>query len=152
MAAILEQLGLEEMAATGATHKVVVTHSDLTETTVSTAQTLTPITVANLTSWETKFALLRVPFANTADTGFNSVAVTMGDGGSTNRFLTSTELCENGTEVAVKVGTGTTLQYTTDDTVDLVFTPATGYALSALNKGEVWFYGVFRDGRGYPTL
>ena len=149
--ATLEPLGLEEMAATGATHKVVVTHADLTETTVSTAQTLTPITVANLTSWETKFALLRSPFQYTADPLFNSVAVTMGDGGSTNRFLTSTELCVDGTEIGVKVGTGTTLQYTTDDTVDLVFTPATGYALDSLDKGEVWFYGVFRDGRGGAT-
>jgi hypothetical protein len=107
--------------------------------------------VANLTSWQTLFGLVRVPFANTADADFVSVAATMGDGGSVARFLASQEMCENGTEVCVKVGTGTTLQYTADDTVDIVFTPTTGKALSDLNKGEAWFYGIFRDGRGRPT-
>lgn len=147
-----EQLGLEEMAATGATHKVVVTHKDLTETAASTAQTLTPITVANLTSWQTLFGLVRVPFENTADSAFVSVAATMGDGGDTSRFLASQEMCVNGTEVCLKMGTGTTLQYTAADTVDIVVTPTTGKSLSDLNKGEAWFYGVFRDGRGKPTI
>jgi len=151
MAAILEQLGIEEMAATGATHKLVVKHGDLTETAASTAQTLTPIAVANLTSWQTLYGLLREPFQNTADAAFDSVAVTMGDGGSVARFLASQELCVNGTEVALKVGTGTTLQYTTADTVDVVFTPTSGKSLSDLNRGEVWFYGIFRDGRGNAT-
>ncbi len=152
MAAILEQLGLEEMAATGATHKVVVTHKDLTETAVSTAQTLTPITVANLTSWQTTLGIIRVPFENTADAAFVSVLAEMGIGGDTARFLGQQEMCVNGTEIAVKVGTGTTTQFTGADTVDIVFTPTTGKALSNLNKGEAWFYGIFRDGRGYPTI
>ena len=149
---ILEQLGTEEMAATGATHKVVVTHADLTEAAVSTAQTLAPITVANLTSWQTLLGLIRVPFEDVDDGAFVSVAATMGNGGDTARFLASQEMCVNGTEVAVKVGTGTTLQYTVADTVDIVFTPTTGKALANLDKGEAWFYGIFRDGRGKPTL
>jgi len=148
----VEQLGIEEMAATGATHKVVVTHADLTEAAVSTAQTLAPIVVAALTSWQTLFGLVRVPFENTADADLVSVAATMGDGGDVARFLASQEMCVNGTEVCMKVGTGTTLQYIAADTVDIVFTPTSGKALSSLNKGEAWFYGVFRDGRGKPTI
>lgn len=151
MAVILEPLGLEEAAATGSTHKLVMTHADLTETAVGTGQTLTPVAVANLTSWQTTFGLLRIPFENTADAAFDSVSAQIGDGGSTNRFLQSMELCRNGTEVGVKMGTGTTLQYTTDDTVDILVTPTAGKALNDLNKGEAWFYGVFRDGRGNAT-
>jgi len=37
--------------------------------------------------------------------------------------------------------------YTADDTVDVFFTPASGYALSALDYGEVWLYFRVWDAR-----
>ena len=63
---ILEQLGLEEMAATGgATHKVTITHQDLTS--ASAAQTLNLAVTAAEMNARCLFSILKVPFENTAD-------------------------------------------------------------------------------------
>lgn len=130
----------------GANFEVIITHEDLTASVADATQTLT-VPVEDKVSFEILRVILDEKFQDTADAANNSTAVVAGDGGSANRFLTSTELNVNGTEVNMKNGTGTALVYTTSDTVDFVFTPASGKTLSALNRGRVRFQCRVIDGR-----
>lgn len=145
-------LGIQEMAANdGASHIAVVTHADLTEATAATAQTVALATVgANVSARVIKSKVI-VPFEDVDDADHNTTAVTVGDGGSATRFLASQEMNVNGAEVLLKLGSGTELVYTVDDTVDAFFTaPAAGKTLAALDKGEVHFFLQIQNGTRLP--
>jgi hypothetical protein len=131
----------EEAAMHRANYLVVVTHKDLTEAAANTDQTIALFGVtANKSGVQLVKMEAPIPFEDIDDAAFNSTAVVVGDGGSTNRFLTSTQLNVNGTEVFLKYGTGTQHVYTADDTVDAVFSAIAAKALVSLDKGEVRFY------------
>lgn len=137
----------EETRESGFTHKAVITHADLTETATGTAQVLAPINVVNGSMVTKVAARLDTAFKNTGDAAFNTTAITVGDGGSANRFLASMELNENGTEILAKEGTGTLFVYTATDTVDVTFNSQTGKALNDLNTGKVTvFFSVVKLG------
>lgn len=97
-------LSNDEMAKHGATHLVIVTHEDLTEETANTAQTIALLSIpANKAVRFVKHRLI-TPFKDASDAAFNTTAATIGDGSDADRFLQSTELNENGTEVDLKMG------------------------------------------------
>ena len=130
-------LTTEEKAATLATHLVTITSDDLTETTVNTAQTLT-VTVAAGDFFEVIAHKLVTPFEDASDAAFNTTAYTIGDGGSANRFLTSTELNVNGTEIDFKAGAlGEGYFYNSADTVDFAIGSMSGKALNNIDTGEL---------------
>lgn len=164
------KLRVQEAALHGATHVVVITHDDLTEAGTNTAQTITnAFPVLNKVGVGLVKMELRQAFEDSDVAAFNSVTVIVGDGNDTDRYLASTELNENGTEVWAKFGRSVwqstmTLTnmgehgladvvavtnvahlgqnvYTAADSVDFIFTPLpVSYALSALDKGEIRFY------------
>lgn len=139
------QLCEEERSASGFTHRIKLTYADLTETGTNTAQTIALLTVP-AGSLVTRVATrLVTAFENSADAAFNATTLIIGDGGSTNRFLTSQELNKNGTEVLVKAGTGTLYGYETADTIDAVFGSMSAKALNDLDTGEVWIFLQVQD-------
>lgn len=134
----LFRLSAEEQRATGgATHRANITHADLTEATVNTAQVIQLAPVINGSLVKVKGALLKTPFKNSADAAFNTTAVTVGDGNSADRFLTSTELNANGAYVTAKAGVAGDFAYTGADTVDITFNAMAAKALSSLDTGEL---------------
>lgn len=136
----------ESRVAERADLEVLITHEDLTEATANTTQKLT-FPIADRMSVELSRVILDEPFEDTTDAAFNTTAVIVGDDGSTNRFLTSTELNVNGAEVYLKNGTGTNLVYTAADTIDFIFASMAAKNLAALNKGRVRFMFKIADER-----
>lgn len=124
----------------GATHKVIVTHADLTEATANTAQVLSPITVALGDMVKLVGVRLITDFQDASDAAFNTTAITSGDGGDAARFLASMELNTNGTEVDAKAGVDTLYAYTAADTVDITVNSMTGKSLVNIDQGEVHLY------------
>ena len=129
----------DDIVANGANLEVLLTHEDLTETTAATAQTIPLLT---LTALYHMVELVRMEmleaFQLTTDAAHNTTLIEVGDGGDTDRLLTSTQLNVNGTEVYMKAGTGVKYVYTANDTVDIVFAaPAADKTLAGLNKGKL---------------
>lgn len=133
------QLSNEEKLL-GFTHRVELTHADLTETVANTAQTIALIALG-INQLVTRCATrLVTAFKNSADAAFNTTTLIVGDDGSTNRYLASQELNENGTEVLCKGGTGTIYAYEVANTVDAVFGSMAAKSLVDLDTGEVHIY------------
>ena len=91
------ELPANTKAATGFTHQVVVTHTDLTESTVDTDQTIALLSVVAGDVVEKAAFKLVTAFEDESDAAFNDTNVSVGDGGDTDRFIASTEVNENGT-------------------------------------------------------
>ena len=135
------ELPAETKAATGYTHKAVITHSDLTEATANTAQTIELLDVAAGDVVHTAAVKVVTAFSDASDTAFNSTTLIVGDDGSTNRFVTSQELNVNGSEVLYKAATNTAPHaYTAANTVDAVFGSMAAKSLSDIDAGEVHIY------------
>ena len=135
---------VSEQANQGATLQVEIDHSDLTETTANTAQTLT-LSVSAGQTVEFRGYKMATAFKDASDAAFNSTALIIGDGSDTDRFLASTQLNENGTEVLYSVGTGTEYVYTADDTVDITFAAMSGKALNDIDTGSMILLFAIRD-------
>ncbi len=126
------------MSNGGYTHRVVLTYADLTETAANGTQTIALLSL--LAGQAVLRCALRVAtaLADASDAAFNSVLLEVGDGGDTDRYLTSTQLNVNGTEVLYKLHPSTTPNvYVADDTVDALFTPGTGKILTDIDVGEL---------------
>lgn len=137
----MQVLLLPEQNFGGFTHLVKIDHTDLTQASTATAQTIEAIAVKRGDVVHRVASRLITPFQDTGDAANNTTAIEVGDGGDTDRFLTSTELNVNGTEIFTKGGTGTQQGYNSADTIDVLFlAPTTGKTLLALNAGEVHIY------------
>ena len=135
------ELPAETKAATGFTHKAIVTHVDLTLTTADADQTIALLSVAAGDVVEKAAYKLVTPFSDASDAAFNDTNVSVGDGGSTARFIASTEVNVNGTEVLFAANANTTAYvYTAADTVDLLVESMTAKSLSDLDAGEIHVY------------
>lgn len=135
-------LSVQETAAHGFTHVVMLRHEDLTNTSTASTPTQT-LELINLEEGDVVQACatrLIQKFQDTADSAQNSTTIEVGDGGDVDRFLASQELNVNGTEIVAKAGTGTLLAYTAADTLDVKVTGTASKALSDLNAGEVHIY------------
>ena len=100
-------LTLNESAANGGfTHRIEIGHADLTETTTNTAQVLEALTLPAGAVVLNVAAKLITPFKDASDNAFNNVAIEIGDGADTDRYLASTQINENGTEIDFAAGSG----------------------------------------------
>ena len=138
------KLNRQEQSATGWTDKIVVTHADLTESAANTAQTIALISVpAGAVVANAAFRLV-TGFQDLDDNAFNGVTVVVGDGGSTARFIGSTQVCEDGSEVdfwATSAATSTQpYAYLVADTVDAIFSSMAAKNLAALDAGEMHIF------------
>ena len=138
------ELPAETKAATGYTHKVIITHDDLTMATANTVQTIELLSVAAGDVVNTAAVKVVTAFSDASDTAYNTTTLIVGDDGTTNRFVTSQELNVNGTEVLYKAATNTAPHaYTAANTVDAVFGSMAAKSLSDIDAGEVHvFLGV----------
>lgn len=193
----------QEKADLGATHCVTISYKDFTTSTTNTAQTFTSLPVKAKQGVQLVAMMLREAFDSASTTYTHSCLLTVGDGSDTDRYLESTELAADGTEVWLKFGrsdyltlakqtvapmtnatlgystvtmvysnaseeffrTNTVLTavvitniagsfslctnvsitaqetlYTSDDTVDFIFTPNAEYALTNWTAGKVECY------------
>ena len=151
----VEPLFEQQAAGLGFTHRIRVTHEDLTETTVNTAQTIALLNVKAGTFVDRAAMVLVTPFEDASDANFNSNTILVGDGSVTDRYLrsntddTGLQVNVNGTEVLYHVnpvaastaGLDTApFMYTADDTIDLVFGSMAAKALSNLDVGILDIY------------
>ena len=127
--------------AGGFTYHVKLTHADLTETTVNTAQTIEILTVAQGSVVQAVAYNLPVPFKDASDAALNTTAITIGDAGSTARFMASKELNVNGTEILAWTDANdiNTLPYVylAADTIDVVVGSMAAKALNDVDTGEI---------------
>jgi hypothetical protein len=135
------ELPAETKAATGFTHKAIVTHVDITESTADTDQTIALLSVAAGDVVEKAAIKLVTPFKDASDSAFNDTKVQVGDGTDTDEYVAATQVNENGTEVLFAANVNTVpFAYTAADTVDLLVESMTAKSLSELDAGEIHIY------------
>jgi hypothetical protein len=135
------ELPAETKAATGFTHKAVVTHEDLTLTTADADQTIALLSVAAGDVVEKAAYKLVTAFSDASDGAFNDTKVQVGDGTDTDEYIAATQVNVNGTEVLYAANVNTVpFAYTAADTVDLLVESMTAKSLSDLDAGEIHIY------------
>ena len=135
------ELPAETKAATGFSHKAVVTHSDITESTADTDQTIALLSVAAGDVVEKAAYKLVTAFSDASDAALNDTKVQVGDGADTDRYIAATQVNVNGTEIDFAANANTTAYaYTAADTVDLLVESMTAKSLSELDAGEIHIY------------
>jgi hypothetical protein len=135
------ELPNETKAATGFTHKAIVTHVDLTESTADTDQTIALLSVVAGDVVQKAAFQLVTAFKDASDAAFNDTQVQVGDGNDTDEYIAATQVNENGTEVLFAANVNTVpFAYTAADTVDLLVESMTAKSLSDLDAGEIHIY------------
>ena len=135
------ELPNETKAATGFTHKAIVTHVDLTESTADTDQTIALLSVVAGDVVQKAAFQLVTAFKDASDAAFNYTQVQVGDGNDTDEYIAATQVNENGTEVLFAANVNTVpFAYTAADTVDLLVESMTAKSLSNLDAGEIHIY------------
>jgi hypothetical protein len=135
------ELPAETKAATGFTHKAIVTHEDLTESTADTDQTIALLSVVAGDVVEKAAYKLVTAFADASDSAFNDTKVQVGDGTDTDEYIAATQVNVNGTEVLFAANVNTVpFAYTAADTVDLLVESMTAKSLSNIDAGEIHIY------------
>jgi hypothetical protein len=135
------ELPNETKAATGFTHKAIVTHVDLTESTADTDQTIALLSVVAGDVVQKAAFQLVTAFKDASDAAFNDTQVQVGDGNDTDEYIAATQVNENGTEVLFAANVNTVpFAYTAADTVDLLVESMTAKSLSNLDAGEIHIY------------
>jgi hypothetical protein len=135
------ELPAETKAATGFTHKSIVTHEDLTEATADTDQTIALLSVVAGDVVEKAAYKLVTAFKDASDAAFNDTKVQVGDGVDTDEYIAATQVNENGTEVLFAANVNTVpFAYTAADTVDLLVESMTAKSLSNIDAGEIHIY------------
>jgi len=155
MAVTFTELLADEKAAQGATHVAIFKNTDFASVTSTNVSYTNALAVAAKTGMELVYFRLKTAFdtANTNHTG--SVALKVGDAGDDDRYLASTELASDGTEVWGGFGRTTwnstadqtnvifaysPIFYTTATNVNFIFTPNAQEALGSNTVGEVRLY------------
>jgi hypothetical protein len=138
------ELPNETKAATGFTHKAIVTHVDLTETTADTDQTIALLSVVAGDVVQKAAFQLVTAFKDASDAAFNDTqrpaSATADD---TDRVISRPlQVNENGTEDRLRRQrrTPSAYAYTAADTVDLLVESMTAKSLSNLDAGEIHIY------------
>ena len=138
-------LNTNDQVALGATHVIRITHEDLDETTADTDQTLT-LAVEDGSLFDVVALKLETPFEDASDGDLNDTQISVGDGGDADRFLTATQVNENGTEIDYKQGAlGKAYAYNTADTVDILVESMTGKSLSDIDTGVALLFVKLAD-------
>lgn len=136
------QLSVTDQLLHQATHKIIITHADLTDADTSQTIAIVPDT-AKYTSATvpagTQVRLAKVQVVTAFSGGSVSAAtITIGDGGSATRFLASTDIFTAATWFANAAATSPYI-YTTTDTIDAVFASTTDNLVN-LTAGEIHIY------------
>ena len=135
------ELPNETKPPTGFTHKAIVTHVDLTESTADTDQTIALLSVVAGDVVEKAAFQLVTAFSDASDAAFNDTKVQVGDGSDTDEYIAAKQVNENGTEVLFAANVNTVpFAYTAADTVDLLVESMTAKSLSDLDAGEIHIY------------
>lgn len=116
-------------------------HSDLTEATANTAQSLKVLLPTRAGDKIESVALfLPEPFQNTADAAFNDTQLEVGDSGDLDNFIVAIQANQNGTLGTFPAeNTGDALPYTIPATpleIDVTVLSMSGKSLVNLNKGR----------------
>lgn len=129
-------------APRGFNHRIVVDHTDLTESADNTTQSLTLITLPAGTVVKSAAYWLKTPFELSTNATFDLTTMIVGDSGDDDRYINSSELNENGTEVVYAANDASKLpSVTTASTaVAAVFTPKAANNLAELDTGEIHIY------------
>ncbi len=139
-------LSINERAKHLATHVATITHADLTEATVNTAQDIALLTTpASKCSVELVKTVLVTPFKDASDAAFNTNALIIGDSGDTDRLLASQELNKNGTEVLKQRGTGTSMVYTSATVINANIAAMAAKALADVDAGEIQIFLIIDE-------
>lgn len=141
----------------GATHVAEVTYKDITASTdTGNTKTVALFTIPANTGAELVHMEMPEVFVS-SDGTLISTAITVGDGGSANRHLTSTELNQAGTEVFLKGGVTATPPYvpTADTATNCYFTATATKALNTHTQGKLRLFFRLTDyrtnaGQGLP--
>jgi hypothetical protein len=127
----------------GYTHKLVVTHEDLTTTTANTAQSVTLLSLDQGDVIQDAAFKLVTAFSDASDSAFNTTTLAVGDD-DVDEFIDETEVNENGTEIfyAGPVADSIPKVYNapTDGPVTATFMSMAAKSLSDLDAGEVHIY------------
>jgi hypothetical protein len=135
------ELPNETKAATGFTHKAIVTHVDLTESTADTDQTIALLSVVAGDVVQKAAYQLVTAFSDASDAAFNDTQVQVGDGNDTDEYIAATQVNQNGTKVLFAANVNTVpFAYTAADTVDLLVESMTAKSLSNIDAGEIHIY------------
>lgn len=128
-------------APRGFNHRIVVEKADLTNSTNNTAQTLTLITLPAGTVVKSAAYWLKTAFDST-NTSFNDVTVIVGDAGDDDRYIASSQVNENGTEVLYAANPAANLPFVTTASTAILakFTPEADNNLAQLSTGEIHIY------------
>jgi len=138
-------LTTEERAQGGFTHRIELTHADLTQTAANTAQVISLITLAIGMMVLRVATRMTIAFQDVSDNAFNSTAITIGDTGTANLFLASQELNVNGTEVYNKAGTMTAKAYDSTDALNITFNSMSAKSLSNIDVGAITVFAEIVD-------
>jgi hypothetical protein len=126
----------------GFNHRFVIDHTDLTEAADDTTQAITLITLPAGSVVKSAAMFLNTPFEDASDAAFDATTLIVGDSGDTDRYLASTELNENGTEILAKAAPGANIPhaYAAATAVTATFGSMAAKALEDLDVGEVSIY------------
>jgi hypothetical protein len=136
------ELPAETKAATGFTHKAIVTHEDLTETTADTDQTLSLLALEAGDVVTTAAIKLVTPFEDASDAALDDTQVQLGDTGDEDEYIAATQVNENDTVVdfVAAAPASVPLAYTATSAVELLVESMTGKSLSNIDTGELHVY------------
>jgi hypothetical protein len=125
--------------------RVAITAADLTEAAAATAQTIEAWTVAKGTTARLVGMELEEAFEDASDGAFNTTTLKVGDGDDDDRYLASTQLNANGSQVDFSIGTLNKRVYLAGDTIDAIFGSQTGKSLADIDTGRVVLVFAVQD-------
>jgi hypothetical protein len=136
------ELPAETKAATGFTHKAIVTHVDLTESTADTDQTLSLLALAAGDVVTTAAIKLVTPFEDASDEDLDDTKVQLGDSDDDDEYVAATQVNENDTVVdfVAAAPASVPLAYTAANAVELLVESMTAKSLSNIDTGELHVY------------
>ena len=126
----------------GYNHRFVISAADLTQASDNTAQAITLVTLPVGTVVKEAAIYLKTPLEDASDAAFNSTALTVGDAGDAARFLASTQLNKNGTEILAAAAPPAKVPhaYAAATAVTATFASMADKALEDIDTGEVWIF------------
>lgn len=131
------------------TFKATITHEDLTETTANTAQVIDVLDLNDGDIIKAVWVNNKTAFEDDSDEAFNATGLTIGDDDDADRFLASSQLNANGTEIGRAVGIGAPFIYGADKTLKATFGSMTAKSLSDIDTGELEIFVELEQTAGY---
>lgn len=148
----IHRLSEQEERHHGFTHKIVVTHADVTGTGATKTLPIFPVSgnvAVGTVVWDAAFRLVTA-FDASGNASLTSLTMTVGDDGDVDRFLVSREIHIDGTEIKYDVSAPSTTPYvyTTANAIDAAFTGSASQALDDLDSGEIEIFLKITDLEG----